>query len=72
MSVRRMGRRDVEMHIMIVEENGQPEMYIECDGVRIARRGHARTWVSLEPGWVVRDHDYPNGIEVEYRDATVQ
>jgi hypothetical protein len=54
-----------------VEENGEPEMYIEADGKRIAKRGHpgtpqAMTWISLEPGWVVRDRDYPNGIEVEH------
>jgi hypothetical protein len=30
------------------------------------------TWISLEPGWVVRDHDYPYGIEVERRNAIMQ
>jgi hypothetical protein len=43
-----------------VEENGEPVIYIELDGVRIAKRGHpdspqARTWVSLEPGFKVYD-----------------
>jgi hypothetical protein len=64
-------KRDPELMIEFVEENGEPAIYVEVDGKRIAKRGHpdsphARTWISLEPGWVVRDCDYPNGIEVEY------
>jgi hypothetical protein len=70
----RKRKRDLELRMYIVEENGEPEMYIEHDGVRIAKRGRpdspqATTWISLEPGWVVRDRDYPNGIEVEYSDV---
>jgi hypothetical protein len=35
-------------------------MYVELDGVRIAKRGRpgtlqAGTWISLEPGWTVRN-----------------
>ena len=46
--------------MMIVEEDGQPVIYIEFDGKRIAERAHpdspqARTWVSLEPGFQVPD-----------------
>jgi hypothetical protein len=66
-----------ELTIMLVEENGEPAIYIEHEGRQIAKRGHpdtpqAMTWISLEPGWVVRDHNYPHGIEVEYHGATVQ
>jgi hypothetical protein len=43
-----------------VNENGEPELYIIFNGVRIAKRGHpdtpqARTWISLDPEWSVRD-----------------
>jgi hypothetical protein len=43
-----------------VEENGEPVIYVVLDGVRIAKRGkpdtpQARTWISIEPGYVVRD-----------------
>jgi hypothetical protein len=53
-------RKRPELIIRVVEENGKPEMYVVCDGVRIAKRGHpdtpqARTWVSLEPGFTVLD-----------------
>ena len=75
--MKRKSKHDLDLHIMCVEENGEPAIYIEADGKRIAKRGHpdtpqAMTWISLEPGWVVRDHNYPHGIEVEYHGATVQ
>jgi hypothetical protein len=52
-------RKDRDM-IECVEENGEPVIYVVKDGVRIAKRGHpdspqACTWVSIEPGWSVRD-----------------
>jgi hypothetical protein len=36
------------------------DMFVVVDGEKIARRGYpgtpqARTWISLEPGWEVRD-----------------
>jgi hypothetical protein len=39
-------------------ETGCQELYVVCDGVRIAKRGYpgtpqAGTWVSLEPGYRV-------------------
>jgi hypothetical protein len=45
-------------------------MYVMLEGRRIAKRGHpdtphAMTWISLDPEWVVRDRNYPNGIEIE-------
>jgi hypothetical protein len=44
------------------------DLFIVLNGVRIAMRGHpdtphAKTWVSLEPGWTVLD-DGPNAITV--------
>ena len=40
--------------------DGETDMYLTFDGRRIAKRGkpgtlHAMTWISLEPGVVVRD-----------------
>ena len=53
------------------------EIYIEFDGKRIAQRAHpdtphARTWISLEPGWTVRDVGNYDGIVVEHHDALLQ
>jgi hypothetical protein len=47
------------------------DIFIVCDGVRIARRGspgtpQARTWVSLEPGWRVLDKG-KRQIVIEYK-----
>jgi hypothetical protein len=47
------------------------DMYVICDGVKIAKRGHpgtryARTWISLEPGWTVRDCDNGESMEISY------
>ena len=44
--------------------DGATEMYLIFDGRRIAKRGkpgtlHAMTWISLEPGVVVRDVPTP-------------
>ena len=50
----------LEGKIQIVEEDGEPAIYVVMGGIRIAKRGHpdspqAAQWVSIEPGWVVRD-----------------
>jgi hypothetical protein len=52
------------------------DLFVVENGVRIARRGYpgtkqARTWVSLEPGFSVRDDD-PNAIVVEYCGPSLQ
>ena len=52
------------------------DLFIEIDGVRIAQRGYpdtpqAKTWVSLEPGYVVRDVDELTAIEVEFKGVGV-
>jgi hypothetical protein len=57
-----------------VELTGQGEMYVELDGLRIAKRGspdspQARTWIALEPGFQVLDgprDDAGNGSIVIY------
>jgi hypothetical protein len=45
------------------------ECFINADGKRVAKRDpDKRTWISLEPGYTVRDiGGYPpTGIEIEY------
>ena len=54
-----------------VEFDGE-EMYVMCDGVKLAVR-RDDCWVSIEPGVTVRDvvENGRQGIEVEYRRVTV-
>jgi hypothetical protein len=61
--------------------DGATEMYLIFDGRRIAKRGkpgtlHAMTWISLEPGVVVRDVPTPEsesgwGIVIEINNVRV-
>jgi hypothetical protein len=60
---------DLELTIRCVEEDGEPVIYILHKGTRIAKRGkpgtpHYKQWIPLQLGWVIRDHNYPQGIEV--------
>jgi hypothetical protein len=45
------------------------DIFVVADGVKIAKlRGHpgtAETWVSLEPGWTVRNCNDGESIEIE-------
>jgi hypothetical protein len=74
-----MGRKReqyLKLTMVCREENGEPEIYIEHEGKPIAKRGkpgtpYYKTWIPLVMGWTVRDHNYPNGIEVEYHDPMV-
>jgi len=54
-----------------VECDGE-DIFLFADGLKIAKRGHpetpqAKTWVSLEPGYIVRDGGDGTSIEVEYK-----
>jgi hypothetical protein len=54
--------------MLLVEEGGEPVIYIVFDGVRIAKRGkpdtpQAKTWVSLVDGFRVLDKG-KRGIEI--------
>ena len=52
-----------------IEREGN-DIFVVADGVKIAKLGHfgtAETWVSLEPGWTVRECDDGESIEVEYK-----
>ena len=54
-----------------VECDGE-DIFIVADGLKIAKRGHpetpqAKTWVLLEPGYIVREREDGASIEVEYK-----
>jgi hypothetical protein len=55
-------------------KKGQPnELAIYADGLKIARRGHPGTsdagkWVSVEPGWEVKDALGMSELWVRYTD----
>jgi hypothetical protein len=54
-------------------DTGRDELYIEIDGIRIAKRGqpdtaHARTWIPLRPGYRVTDDVDRGEIIVEHVD----
>jgi hypothetical protein len=51
-------------------------IFVLIDGVKIAKRGasntpQAKTWILLEPGWIVRDVHNGNAIEVRYEGARI-
>ena len=61
------GRPACEIH---KDENG--DVFVLVAGTKIAKRGlpgtaHADTWITLERGWVVRDVEGGNAIEVRYQ-----
>ena len=52
------------------------DLFVEVDGVRVARRGHpnspqAGTWISLEPGWQVFDGENFESVTVRFNDVQV-
>ena len=53
------------------------DLFVVLDGVRIAKRGQpdtpqAKTWISLEPGFVVRDSRDLKAITVEKNGVEIQ
>ena len=71
-SVEPMGQEPVcEIH-----RDDNDDVFILIDGMKIAKRGlpdtaHAMTWIMLEPGWIVRDVDHGNAIEVRFEGARI-
>jgi hypothetical protein len=54
--------------------NEGDELFVLVDGVKIAKRRapgptQVKTWIMLEPGWIVRD--VHNGLEVRYESPTI-
>jgi hypothetical protein len=63
---------------VIIDGDGN-DLFVIADGVKIAKRGRpgtpqVGTWVSIEPGWTVRDYldDEGHGIEIEYGGVRVR
>jgi hypothetical protein len=58
-----------EGNLEFVEEDGEPVLYVEVEGKRIAKRYSGQNWIALEPGYTVRGSE-PGAsydtIEVEY------
>lgn len=64
----------MQMNEVTIEDD-EADIFVVVDGVRIAQRGHpgtpqARTWVSLEPGWTVRDCQ-SGDLEIEHNGVRV-
>jgi hypothetical protein len=56
--------------------NDGENVYVLVNGMKIAKRGapdtaQAETWIMLEPGWIVRDVDHGNAIEVRFEGARI-
>jgi hypothetical protein len=56
------------MLVSIECEDG--DIFVVADGVKIAKLAHpwtpqAETWVSLEPGWTVRNCDDGDSLQIE-------
>jgi hypothetical protein len=59
-----------------LHKDDNEDVFVLVGGVKIARRGpphtaQAETWIVLEPGWIVRDVDHGNAIEVRFEGATI-
>jgi hypothetical protein len=56
--------------------NEGEDVFVLVDGVKIAKRGRPNNsqsviWVMLEPGWMVRDIQSEDAIEIRYDGARV-
>ena len=68
-----LGRTKTASHVVTLEfEYATRELFVCFDGKPVAKRGHlktkhARMWIPLEPGVVVRDikSDEGEGLEIE-------
>jgi hypothetical protein len=68
-----LGRTKTDSHVVTLEfEYATLELFVCFDGKPVAKRGHpktkhARMWIPLEPGVVVRDFksDEGEGLEIE-------
>jgi hypothetical protein len=47
--------------LRVTEENGAPVMYLEADGVQIAKRYPGERWINLEPGYTVHGGEPGDG-----------
>jgi hypothetical protein len=69
-----MARGLEERDIKVVGEG--KEVFVEVDGIRIARRGPAglqkSMWISLEPGWQVFDGENFETVAIRYKSTQLQ
>jgi hypothetical protein len=61
----------------IVMSSDGVDIYVEVDGVRIAKRAHPGTpqagaWISMEPGWEVVSGPDHETISISYNGVSVQ
>ena len=71
-----MGTMSDEEPVCEIHKDDNDDVFILIDGMKIAKRGlpdtaHARTWIMLEPGRIVRDVDHENAIEVRFEGARI-
>jgi hypothetical protein len=71
-----MGTISDEEPVCEIHKDDNDDVFILIDGMKIAKRGlpdtaHAMTWIMLEPGWIVRDVDHGNAIEVWFEGAQI-
>jgi predicted peroxiredoxin len=68
--------RQPAAHMLAVADGDDVNLFVVFDGKRIAKRGdpdspQAKTWVSLEPGFVVRDNADMTEIYIEINGVRV-
>jgi hypothetical protein len=71
-----MGTMSDKEPVCEIHKDDNDDVFILIDGMKIAKRGlpdtaHAMTWIMLEPGWIVRDVDHGNAIEVRFEGARI-
>jgi hypothetical protein len=67
---------DIEEAVCELHRDDNDDLFVLVDGVKIAKRGlpntrHAKTWIVLEPGWVVRDVDRGTAVDVAFEGARI-
>lgn len=65
-----LARPDEKAPPVAIQGDGT-DIFVICNGVKIAKRGHPGTpqaggWISLEPGFAVVDINFPEAIEVRF------
>src|SRR5215475_2907237 len=59
---------------LTIHKDENDDVFVLVGGVKIAKRGlrgtaYAATWITLQPGWLVRDVKGGKAIEVRYEHA---
>jgi hypothetical protein len=72
----RVGTMSIDEPVCEIHRDDNDDVFVLVDGVKIAKRGlpntrHAKTWIVLEPGWIVRDFDQGKSVEVRFEGARI-